>query len=379
MVNVNDLAPFSGAHMTDEGYLQSDVYTVRTGIQIYAGKELDRDGKLGLKDHAIVRVYRPEEEVFAADSVASFARIPVTNDHPKGAVTADNWSRLAVGETDSTVLRDGERLRIPMVVRDAAAIKLVRAGKREVSAGYTCDIDVVDGVTPDGQPYDAVMRNIRANHVAIVHRGRAGSEFRIGDDAGAVEWGATPLNDHNQEAAMPEQLKTVILDSKAVQVAAEDRDALVQYIDDKVKAHDAAIAVKDAELAKRDETITKLTADLKDAQLTDAQLDERVEVRAKLLTDARTLVKDYDGKGKADATIRKEVVVAKRGAEMADKSDAYIDAVFDMLLADLAKVAGKTDPVLKVLGDAKTQPSAGDYNAKNRQRIADAWKTPVKE
>ena len=87
-------------------------------------------------------------------------------------------------------------------------------------------------------------------------------------------------------------------------------------------------------------------------------------------------VKDFDAAGKSDADIRKAVVVAKRGAAMADKSDAYIDAAFDLLVEDAGE--GKADPVRGALKDAK--PTDGDHNDEYRKSIADAWKsTPVKE
>jgi hypothetical protein len=35
------------------------------------------------------------------------------------------------------------------------------------------------GKRPDGSHYDAVMRNIRGNHIALVDTGRAGSECRL--------------------------------------------------------------------------------------------------------------------------------------------------------------------------------------------------------
>ena len=59
---------------------------------------------------------------------------------------------------------------------------------------------------------------------------------------------------------------------------------------------------------------------------------------------------------------RKDVVIAKRGAAMADKSAAYIDAAFDLLAED----AGKTtqDPI-------RQRIAAGDTAKVNDE--ADAW------
>ncbi|WP_148934667.1 DUF2213 domain-containing protein, partial [Escherichia coli] len=54
------------------------------------------------------------------------------------------------------------------------------------SAGYRCIVDWTAGLTDAGEPYDAVQRKIRINHVAFVDRGRAGAECRIGDDANTL-------------------------------------------------------------------------------------------------------------------------------------------------------------------------------------------------
>ncbi len=37
------------------------------------------------------------------------------------------------------------------------------------------------GVTPNGEPYDGIMRDIIGNHVALVERGRAGSDVLVAD------------------------------------------------------------------------------------------------------------------------------------------------------------------------------------------------------
>lgn len=360
-----DAVSVKGTQLTSEGYLQADAYAVRTGIQYYRASEV------GLVGDHLVAVYRPPEEVFAKDSVASFARVPVTMDHPAELVTADTWDAVAIGETDSEILRDGERLRIPMTIRSADAIRAVQDGKRELSAGYVCDLDWTAGTTKDGEHYDAVQRGIRANHIAIVAKGRAGSEFRIGDSAGT--WGATPITVADKEVKM--SLRKVMVDGLEVETTEAGATAIKKLetaLSDAAAAHDEALAAKDAELAEKDAEIEELKAKV----LSDADLDARVQARADLVCKAKALVKDFDAVGKSDADIRRAVVVAKRGAAMADKSEAYIDAAFDLLLE--AAEAGQPDPVRGVLGDA--QLADGDYNDEYRKAIADAWKsTPVKE
>lgn len=112
-----DAAPIAGTRRTADGYLVAEVRTARTGIQDYAGWEV------GKPDMPVVKVYRPADQVFAKDSLGSYAHKPVTNDHPDEAVTADNWKDLSVGQIGDEIARDGEFVRIPLIVMDAAAIK----------------------------------------------------------------------------------------------------------------------------------------------------------------------------------------------------------------------------------------------------------------
>lgn len=360
-MNFTDTVSVSGTSLTDEGYLLANALTVRTGVQQYRAHEV------GMTGDDLIAVYRPADEVFSKDSVASFARVPVTMDHPAQLVTSESWDSVAIGETDSDILRDGERLRIPMTIRSANAVRAVQDGKRELSAGYVCDLDWSDGTAPDGQHYDAIQRNIRANHIAVVAKGRAGSECRIGDSADT--WGAQPVTVADKE--VPMTLRRIMVDGLEVETT-DAGAAAITKLEGALAAKDAesnkAISAKDAELAAKDAEI----ADLKKQVLSDADLDKRVQHRADIVEKARSLVKDFDAAGKSDAEIRKEVVVAKRGKDMADKSEAYLDAAFDLL----ADGAAGADPVRKAMKDAKP---ASDHNEEYRQSISDAWKQRVKE
>ena len=332
-----DTASVAGTRRTNDGYLVAEVRTARTGIQEYAGWEVGRP------DQDVVRVYRPEAEVFAKDSLGSYAHRPVTNDHPDEAVTADNWRNYAVGQIGDEIARDGEFVRVPLIVMDAAAIKAVEDGKRELSAGYTCDLAFEDGVTPDGEPYDAIQKDIKINHVAIVKNGRAGSQARIGD--GASTWGVSPVTPSiadTKGSPMADTLRKVMVDglqvettdagAQAIEKLTKDKADLAAKLEDAKSEHNDAIKAKDAEIAKKDAEID----DLKSKVLDTAALDERVQARGDLIAKAKSIVADVKTDGLSDAEIRKAVVVAKLGDAMKDKAEAYIDARFDILVEDAA-------------------------------------------
>ncbi|WMT90145.1 DUF2213 domain-containing protein [Pelagibacterium sp. H642] len=354
-----DTITLDGIRRTGDGYLVADARVARTGIQLYAGYEVDPNNEHGLRDKATVRVYRPEEEVFHKDALHSYAHRPVTLDHPNEAVTADNWKQYAIGQTGGDVARDGEFVRVPLVLMDKDAISAVENGKRELSMGYATQLRFEDGVTPDGEPYDVVQTALRMNHLAVVTAARGGSHLKIGD------------KDTKGTRSMTDKLRTVLVDglsvettdqgAQAIEKLQKDKDSLQSKLTDAEKAHADAIKAKDADIAKKDAEID----DLKCKVLDGAALDAKVAARADLITKAKAIAPDIQTDGKSDAEIRKAAVVAKLGdASIADKSEAYIDARFDILAEDAndgdhlrdalthLKPAGNVNDAAKVERDA---------------------------
>lgn len=160
------------------GYLAAMPRVARTGIQLYRGSEV------GMPTMDIVRVYRPADAVFNAKALESMTHKPVTDDHPPVLVDAKNWRKYSRGTTGDETLRDGEFVRVPMMVQDADLIDKMNKGKVEISVGYTCGITFQDGKTEDGEPFDAVQSDITVNHVAFVDQARGGAKLRIGDGTG---------------------------------------------------------------------------------------------------------------------------------------------------------------------------------------------------
>ncbi|KIC22500.1 DUF2213 domain-containing protein [Leisingera sp. ANG-Vp] len=366
----SDSATLSGTRKLEDGYLVTEAFAVRTGIQLYSGAEV------GLADKDVVRVYRPEDEVRAPESLATFSHAPVTMGHPK-RVTADNWADLAKGEVSTEAKWEGGKIKLPLIIKDAAAIAAVEAGTRELSAGYVCQLEFKDGTTPEGEAYDAIQRNIRVNHLAIVPKGRAGSECRIGD--GADTWGAAPITlDSEEENSMSNQTMTVVLGDKAVTVAAADAPAIEAFkaasakeLQDTKDAHQAVLDAKDAELAKKDAEID----DLKGKQLSDADLDKRVAARAKLVGDAVKVDQSVKTEGLSDAAIRKAVVAAKLGdAAIEGKSDAYIEARFDVLAEDAAKGDPFADTLKSGIESGAGASLADKAYQESLTEMSDAWK-----
>ena len=370
-IKFTDMAAISGLRITDSGNAHAEVRCARTGCQTYLGAEM------GLMDRETVTVYRPESAVFSKDSLATFAGKPVTIGHPAELVTADNWKSHAVGDVGDEIARDGEFVKVPFRLLDATAIKSVQDGTREISMGYTTPILMQDGTAPDGTQYDAIQIGpIKINHLAIVPKARGGDELRIGD--GAANWGATPCPPKSNVKDHDMTMLTVVLGDQAAQVAVADAPKVEAFKADAAKkmadaetAHAKAIADADAKLAKAEAALDAEKAKV----LSDADLDKRVADRADLLAVAKGIAPEVKTAGLGDAAIRKAVVTAKLGDAVEGKSDAYIDARFDILAED----AGTADPFadgiksgVKATNDADL---AGTAYASNVASMADAWKS----
>jgi hypothetical protein len=358
------------ARRTADGYMVASPRVARTGIQDYLGSEVGRP------DLKIVRVYRPENEVFSNDAMQSFGHRPVTIDHPPVLVDAKNWKKYAVGQTDGDIVRDGEFVRIPMMLMDAKAIKDVDDGKAELSMGYTAELEFTSGLTPSGEQYDAIQRNIRGNHLAIVDSARGGSKLRV------IDFNST------EEADMAE--KTILIDGISVSVPEQAAQIIAKYqrdADEKSKKDGGRIKELEDELAAlkekskkegetKDASIATLQKQLSDAQMTPAKLDEMVKSRAMVADSARKLLPSVVLDGKSESEIRRQVVDSKLGEIAKGWTDEQVAASYASFSAGAnnsttyADALKTTSPVTVADADKAYQGYLGD--------LSNAWKGGAK-
>jgi hypothetical protein len=161
----------TGWRKTSDGYLTATARVARTGIQEYLGVEVGRP------DMKKVRVYRPPSEVFSDKAMHSFAHRPMTMDHPNEFVTSKNWRKYAIGQTGDEVVRDGQSVRVPLVLMDSDSIAAVESGERvELSMGYVTDLKWEDGetgtvnlMTPFRHLSGPITLRSSRGHVAVLH------------------------------------------------------------------------------------------------------------------------------------------------------------------------------------------------------------------
>lgn len=187
----------------------------------------------------------------------------------------------------------------------------------------------------NGIPYDAIQRNIRYNHLAIVERGRQGPSVRLHLDTDAVEVGGQL---QQKESTMSDLVK-INLDgvdfevSEQVQQALEAREA---------KAAEELNAVKD-ELSKASARADSAAAELDEVKAAYQSLKEEAPKLAKEAAEARiglertaaTVLGEADLSEKSEREIKVAVIEKVSpavAARLDEKDDVYLEASFEACL-----------------------------------------------
>lgn len=192
-----DSIPLSDTYFTPEGYLIDNPILTRVGIFEYHNP-----------DGTIRRELRLPEEVFAAESLASYKGKPVILTHEAGLVDVDNVQQEHIGTILSEGIQDGDNVRAQIVIHDAESLDY---GLRELSLGYTQTPDETPGVW-NGQPYDAIQRNIQINHLALVEKARAGEQARLNIDG--EEQGGNQMSKARKDGLTPEEIARLVEEYK---------------------------------------------------------------------------------------------------------------------------------------------------------------------
>lgn len=209
-----DSVPLSATYWTREGYLKDEPIVTSVGIFEY----LNDDGSKR-------RELRLPENVFDPASLASYEGKPVIITHDAGEVDKNNVQREIIGTILSPGIRDGDDVRAKIVIHNTDAMK--RSGLKELSLGYSLDLDETPGVW-NGQPYDAIQKNIRINHLALVQSARAGEQARLNIDSRDAKKGVkvmknpqtTPKKNRQDGGPLtPEEMEKAIAEFQARKAA----------------------------------------------------------------------------------------------------------------------------------------------------------------
>lgn len=324
------------AQLTPEGFLKDSPVIGRAGVQEYRRA-----------DGSLRREYRPPEVIFAAQSLAAVAGIPIIDRH-SALINSTNVRQHIVGSVLGSARQDENNMVGDIVIYDPTPV--TKHGRRELSLAYGVRCDETPGTTPAGEPYDArVIAITRYDHLAIVEKGRAGvAKLRLdADDAVSADLSdieismeddnmpgdnkpdttTAPANAPATPANGNLKMAVIRLDGIEYQAPPEVERALV-------KAQEAASAANlraDQAEAARD-TLQASIAN-HEAALTQARADGAVAARVRLQLEG--VAKEHGVEVRADATdrairesfIRK--IHGKNDMNFDGKSDDYLNALYD--------------------------------------------------
>ena len=200
-----DNMPLTQTYFTEEGYLMDHPIVTTCGIFEY----LNEDG-------SIRRELRIPEEVFSEKSLASYKGKPIIITHDAGVVNKDNVNREHIGTILSKGYKDGDSVRAEIVIHETDKMK--SSGLRELSLGYELTLDETPGEY-NGEPYDAIQRNIEINHLALVSSARAGETARLnidGKETPNTEGGTEEMaKKHDSDIMKPDAFTKAVEDFNA--------------------------------------------------------------------------------------------------------------------------------------------------------------------
>ena len=402
-----DYGQVTKSEYTDEGYLKVWCKAARTGTQLYTRG-----------DGTQVREYRPEEEVSNPDSLASFGMKAVTLNHPRVLLDSKTTKLHQVGHAGSHVRFSDGFVEVALVVTDQNAIDAIQRGDaQEVSAGYRVDYDPTPGVTPDGEHYDGVQRNIKVNHIALVSRARAGREARLlldsCDRLDAVAEVELPSNSPVISMAR------ISLDGLDIELPADAAGAVQSFVKDaeratadlqqKLDAKEEVIQTAITEKSEAqdridaaNERINELEKQLADAVAANEQRDDSADIKAAvnqrleaLQKFAPILPEDYKFDGEDEAQIM--ALAYKNVFEKDAREDASADYLLGILDGVLAAMEDIEEDQEEIKSDSEFVPEEDgsnvaevraalaqvqaaekfDANQSYRERLVNGWKSDL--
>ncbi|HEM3759887.1 TPA: DUF2213 domain-containing protein [Klebsiella quasipneumoniae] len=296
----------------------------KANVNAYYGREIPRSEELGLEPNKLYRLWRHPDELRKA--AKTFNNIPVLSKHIPDFPN-DPPNEFRVGVTHSNAEFDGTYLTVGMSIWDNSAIAGIESGEqRELSASYKYVADMTPGVTPDGEPYDGVMRDIFGNHEALVPDGRAGPDVLVAD-------------------SLPPELNHM-RKHKVAAIRATLKPLLAQDADLEAEVRKALLALDEAE--KKDEEENKTADDEDDDEkdkkkTADDEDDEEDKDKKKTAEDEDDEEDDKVSKTAMDSAIRLAADSATKKAAENFRKIREAEQVVRPLIGDIVAMDSAED------------------------------------
>jgi hypothetical protein len=309
----------------------TDCRVSKANVCPYYGREIPNAQRLGLDANKVYMLYRDPVELEKA--APSFRNVQLLMKHT--AVNAHDAKLETTVGTVGNVRFDGNYLVADqLTVWTKEGIRLIETeAAAELSSSYRYVADMTPGVSPEGVAFDGRMRDIMANHVALVKAGRAGPDVYVNDESISLE---------SPTMKRPILLAQLIASGLAVVTSDDERLAL----DSKL----AEMTAKDGEAAEMEDDPENPGAKRKKANpgkgeptkpggalASDEQIEAAIVAKGYVtLADAKTLAEDAASRATSDAVasvnalhIAREAVKPLVGVVAMDSAEAVYRFALD--------------------------------------------------
>jgi hypothetical protein len=254
--------------------LRFTVPALRVGVLEYAPGQLTTGNKK--LDGKTVKLYYPPESVSDEKFLKSLETAPVvvgshettTNENNK---KIDGWAH--------TVSYDGSQgaAMIAGVVKGNKEVAYIKGNLKMKDFGASAFVDIYDmeiksGVTPDGQEYNAIAKDLRATHVALApHVRDPENKIKVTNAVVLNAAGNYKSEEKGEKMEMtPEQIAAIVKNAVDEALAAKNAEDRMKELEEEVKN----LKAKNEELAGKEE---EKKEEKKEAENADEEKDEKKE------------------------------------------------------------------------------------------------------
>lgn len=305
----------------------------KVGIFPYLGRQISSE----LEPDKIYNVLRPEEELNNEETLNSFKLVPFVDEHTmlgtrEGMQPAEEKGvHGVIGE--NVYFKDGI-IYGDLKIFSESLKEEIENGKKELSMGYFCDYELKNGEY-NGEPYQAVQKNLKINHVALVDEGRMGADVRVLDSKitfdtiKEIKEMTKTQKKSLGKSALDEDIEEITKDECNTQDEIVDKRALIDEIGgilkDKVDEELLRTVLEKAEkLAYND---SEESADDEDVEETEEAKDEEIIEEPAAITeepkeDEEPAAEVTVSNGEAEVTVSLDEMVKQIG-----QRDALVDAI----------------------------------------------------
>ena len=168
-------------HDTNGWYEIQDNPLSKVGVFSYLGSSM---GIAGVEPNKIYQVYRPADSLMSENFLNSLKLLPWIDEHQmlggngRFKAAEEHGIEGVVGEN---VYFENDTVYGNIKIFSEDLKQSIESGKSDLSLGYTARYERQSGIF-NGERYDFIQREMLGNHLALVSRGRMGSDVAVLDE-----------------------------------------------------------------------------------------------------------------------------------------------------------------------------------------------------